>query len=219
MSEKIEFDIVNDASECTVKQFMKCAFDNKYDALIIAGVPSEQDLKSAFEFIYAQYVDISGLYLSQEFEILGYIEGLSKRKGVLEEYVKLQNAYFGNFQIPFLPGLPIAEKYGYKIYWDPAYPDTFMQKLNQIPAKESKYKIRIAEKTKELVELRKKKEKKEHSLLESRKSFITTLNRLQQQKFVIDKSTTTVEELALMIKDVRDIQEENKAQNSFKPKR
>lgn len=216
MSDK-EFEIIDNASDCTIKQFMKAAFDGKHEVLIISGSPSEEVLKNAFEFIYAQYVDISGLYQSQEFEILAYIDSLSKRKGTLEQFVELQRAFMAQFDgVPFLPGLKIAERYGYKLYWDPNYPESFVTKLNQIPVKEAKYKIKIAEKVAELVALRKKQVHKEHSILESRKDFITMMNRLQQQKFVISKSETTIEELALMIKDQRDQVEEQRMQNSFK---
>lgn len=219
MPKKPSYKIVETASDCTIKQFMRCAFENKYDGLVISGKPSQKVLKDAFEFIYAQYVDISGLFLSQEFEILAYIDSLNKRLGTLREYVGLQNGFYSHFGMPYLKGFWIHEKYGYRFTWDPNNPEIFLQKLNQIPVKESKYKIKIAEKTKELLDLRKKKEKKEHVLLEPRKSFIMTLNRLQQQKFVIDKSTTDMETLALMIKDIRDQQEENKMQSSFKKRK
>jgi len=198
------YKIVETASECTIKQFIRATFEGKHNVLIIEGNPTDEQLKNAFEYIYAQYVDMSGLYQSQEFEIVAYIDFLDKRIWTMKRFVELQKTFISHFDMPYLPGLKIAEKYGHKLYWDPNYPDSFITKLNSIAVKEAKYTIKVAEKVTELVALRKKKVTKEHSILESRKDFITMLNRLQQQRFVINKSETTVEELALMIKDQRD---------------
>lgn len=222
MAEKV-YEFIESASDCNIKRFMAATFENKLKALITNGNPSEEEykelepkLQNAFEYIYAQYVDISGLYLSQEFELVGYINSLNHRITTMKWFVELQNKFMDEFEVPYLPGLSIAERYGYKLYWDPNYPESFIRKLNSIPAKESKFTIRITEKTKELVELRKKQIKKEHTLLESRKDFITMMNRLQQHKFVIDKNETTVEELALMIKDQRDQVETDNMNRKFK---
>lgn len=221
--DEMVYEYIESAADCSIKRFMAATFENKLKALIINGNPSEEEyhalepkLQTAFEFIYAQYVDFSGLYLSQEFELVAYIKSLDTRITTLKWFVDLQNLFMGQFNVPYLPGLSVAEKYGYRLYWDPNYPDSFIQKLNSIPAKESKFKIRMAEKTKELVELRKKQIKKEHSVLETRKDFITMMNRLQQRKFVIDKNETTVEELALMIKDQRDQAEAENMNRKFK---
>lgn len=222
MDEKV-YEFVETAADCTIKQFMAATFENKLKALITNGNPSEAEykileakLRNAFEYIYAQYVDFSGLYLSQEFEIVAYINSLDHRVTTLKKFVELQNLFMDQFKVPYLPGLSIAERYGYKLYWDPNYPESFIKKLDAIPAKEAKFKIRIAEKTKELVELRTKQVKKEHTILETRKDFITMLNRLQQKKFVINKNETTVEELALMIKDSRDQVESDNMNRKFK---
>jgi hypothetical protein len=66
--------------------------------------------------------------------------------------------------------------------------------------------------------MQRKKAKGEYDPLQSRKDFVVMLNRLQQAKFIIDKSVTTMEELGLMVKDLRDQQEEEKAQRTFKKK-
>jgi hypothetical protein len=216
MVEEIIPEYVKDASDCTIKQFMRAAFESKFKVLIISGEPTEKQLKDAFEYIYAQYVDLSGLYLSQEFEIVAYISSLDHRIQTMKRFVELQKTFIGHFDMPFLPGLKIAERYGHKLYWDPNNPDVFMSKLNAIAGKEAKYSIRVTEKVNELIALRKKKVTKEHSILENRKDFITMLNRLQQQKFVINKSETTVEELALMIKDHRDQVETDNINRKYK---
>lgn len=219
----VAYEIIESAADCNIKRFMAATFEDKLKALITNGNPSEAEykvlepkLRNAFEFIYAQYVDISGLYLSQEFEIVAYINSLEHRLTTMKWFVELQSVFMKEFNVPYLPGLVIAERYGHKLYWDPSYPESFIKKLEAIPSREAKFKIRIAEKTKELVELRKKQVNKVHTLLETRKDFITMMNRLQQKKFVIDKNETTVEELALMIKDSRDQVETENMQRKFK---
>jgi len=213
--------IIQRAADCTVKQFMQCSFDARYRVLLIDGDGSEDDLKMAFEYIYAEYVDYSDLYQSQEFEIVAYINSLDTRIQFIHRFVDLQRKFMEQFDIPFLPGLDMIKRYGHHLYWDANYMDrdAFFKKLFQIEMKEKKYDTKVDQKVKELVELRKKKVQKEHTILESRKDFVTMLNRLQQARFVIDKDRTTVEELALIIKDQRDQVEEAKMQNKIKTNR
>lgn len=217
------YEIIETAADCNIKRFMAATFDNKLKVLIISGNPSEEEykelepkLKDASEFIYAQYVDISGLYLSQEFELMAYINSLNHRISTIKWFVELQTKFIAQFKMPYIPELKMVEKYGYKLFWNPESPEAFMKKLNSIPAKESRYSIRLTEKVNELFALRKKKVQKEHTILESRKDFIMMMNRLQQAKFVINKNETTVEELALMIKDQRDQIETENMSRKFK---
>lgn len=210
--------IIQRAADCSVRQFMQCSFDGKLKVLIIDGEASEDDLKAAFEFIYAEYVDYSDLYQSQEFEIVAYINSLDTRIQVIRRFVELQRKFLVQFDMPFLPAFDMVKRYGHHIYWDAKYPDkdVFLKKLTQIEMKEKKYETKVDQKVQELFELRKKKVKKEHTILENRKDFVTMLTRLQKAGFVIDKDKTTVEELALIIKDQRDQIEEAKMQNKIK---
>jgi len=210
--------IIQSASDCVIDRFMKCAFQGKYRCLVISGEASNDQLQNAFEIIYAEYVDLSGLYITREFEISGYIDSLDKRISTVKRFVSLQRAFLHEFDVPFLPGFGLVKKYGHRLYWDFNHPDkdAFLKKLVQIEASESRYQAELNKKVNELVELRKKKINKEFSLLESRKQFIMSMNRLQQQKFVIDKDRTTMEELGLMVKDHRDAANEADMQNSIR---
>jgi|SRR6185437_4456280 len=213
--------IIQRAADCSVKQFMQCSFDHKYKALLIEGEASEDDLRIAFEYIYAEYADYSGLFQSQEFDIVSYINSLDNRIQTIKRFIDLQRKFLKHFDIPYLPELKMVKKYGHEIYWDQNYPDKegFLKKLIKIEARETKYQAIVDKKVNELIALRKKKQTKEHSILESRKDFVTTLNRLSQSGFHIDKEKTSVEELALMIKDRRDEVEESKAQQRIKKPR
>lgn len=195
-----------------------CAFKEKYRVLLIEGEATEEELQQAFEMIYAQHVDLSGLYQTREFEMSAYINFLDTRIRTIERFIELQLTFIHEFGLPFIPGFALVKKYGHNLYWNPAYPDIegFKKRLEQINSRESKYRSTLKTKINELVEFRRKQVKKEHTLLESRKSFLTTLNRLQQAKFVIDKNVTTVEELDLMILDHKEQQEADKIQAKTK---
>lgn len=210
--------IISQASECTIKQFIKCAFEAKYRGLLVEGEASDEELQQAFESIYAQHVDLSGLYQTREFEMSAYINSLDNRIHTIDRFIELQLLFIVEFDIPFIAEFGIIKKYGYNLYWNPEFPDIpgFKRKLDQIKNKETKYKSTLKNKINELVELRRKQVKKEHTLLESRKGFLTTVNRLQQAKFVIDKNTTTVEELDLMILDHKEQQDSDRIQAKTK---
>lgn len=210
--------IITDAADCNIKQFIRCAFEGKYKVLLIDGEATDAELQSAFEMIYAQYIDLSGMYQTREFELSAYINFVDNRIRTIERFIELQRLFLREFNMPFLPAFGLFKKYGHHLVWNPEYPDTdlFKKKLGQIEMKEKKYHSILNTKIKDLVEFKKKQIAGEHSLLESRKQFITTLNRLQQAKFVIDKNETSVEELALMIRDHKDQIEENKMQAKAK---
>jgi hypothetical protein len=210
---EIPSNIISTAADCTVKQFIQCCFEDKRRVLVIEGEATEEQLKAAFEYIYAQYVDFSGLFQSREFEMCAFINSLDTRVQTMKRFVELQRIFIKDFNVPFVPGLDIAKRYGHNLWWNHNNPDLalFLRKLDQIENREVKYQDKVAQKVKELVDFRSKQEKKEFTLLESRKNFITMLNRLQQARFVIDKNSTTVEELCLMIKDHREQVDAEKA--------
>jgi hypothetical protein len=213
--------IIQRAADCTIRQFMQCSFDGKLKVLIIEGGASDSDLNTAFEYIYAEYVDFSDLYQSREFEMVAYINSLDTRIQMIRRFVELQRKFIIQFDLPYLPGLEMVKRYGHHLYWDANYPDkdAFLKRLCQIEMKEKKYESKVDQKVNELIELRKKKVHKEHTILESRKDFVTMLNRLQQARFNIDKDKTSVEDLALCIRDHRDQAEEVKMQNKIKKMR
>lgn len=210
--------IIQSASDCVIDRFMKCAFQGKYRCLVISGEATKDQLQNAFEIIYAEYVDLSGLYVTREFEISAYIDSLDKRISTVKRFVSLQRTFLSEFGVPFLPGFALVKKYGHRLYWDFNQPDVegFLKKLVQIEASESRYQAELNRKVNELIELRRKKVNKTFTLLESRKQFIMSMNRLQQNKYVIDKEKTTMEDLGLMVKDHRDAANEADMQNSIR---
>lgn len=209
--------IIQCAADCNKKQFMQCAFQQKFKCLLITGEATDEQLRIAFELIYAEYVDLAGLYQTREFEMSAYIDSLEKRISSVKRFVELQRLFLKEFDVPFLPGFGIVKKYGHRLYWDFNYPDkdAFLKKLQQIEGAEVRYQAELNKKVNELVEFRKKRVKKEFTLLESRKQFITSMNRLQQNKYVIDDKTS-MEEIGLMIKDYKDMAAEADMEKSIR---
>ncbi|HEY4288271.1 MAG TPA: hypothetical protein VGN00_14300 [Puia sp.] len=209
---------INTASDCTVKQFEECAFKQKYRVLVLEGDPSAEELQQAFELIYAQYVDLSGLFVSREFDLSAYIHSLEVRTTTVKNFVELQKLFIKEFGQPFPPAFRLVKRYGHTLYWNAESPnlELFIQKLNKIPSKEVRYEIELKNKKTELVELHRKRIKKEFTLQETRSQFVTMINRLRQSHFVINRNETTVEELALAIADQREQQEAANAQRQFK---
>lgn len=209
---------INTAADCNIKKFMSCAFDGKCRVLLNDGEATDSELREAFEYIYDQYVDYSGLYATREFELSAYMNSLDVRITTVQEFVKLQRKFIEEFNVPYVAAFWQVKKYGHALYWNRDYPDIdlFLIKLTKVENREAKYKSELKAKEKELFELQRKKITKEFTLLESRKQFLLTLARLQQAKFVISKTETMMDELALMIKDQKDQSDEANAQRSFK---
>lgn len=213
--------IINNAADCNIKQFMACAFDNKYRPLLIDGEATDDELRKAFEYIHDQYIDYSGLYQSREFELGAYIHSLNVRVTTVAEFVILQRRFIDEFRVPYVAAFWQVKKYGHTLYWNHDFPDIglFLARLSKIELKEARYKSEVKMKEKDLFELRRKKIEKEFTLLESRKQFLLTLARLQQAKYVISKTETMMDELSYMIKEMRDAQQEDQAQKSFQKRK
>lgn len=206
--------IINSAEDCSIKKFMDCCYGEKYKVLLIDGEAKEGELKAAFELIYTQFIDLAELYQTMEFDLYGYITNLDRRIDTIKKFVALQREFINQFNVPFAPGFGIVKRYGHSLYWDLNHPDlpAFIRAMDKMQAKEAKYTIIRDKKVSELIEMRKKKVNKEHNILQSRKEFIMMLNRLQQNKFVIDKEKTSIEDLAVMVCDCREQQAEKNAQ-------
>lgn len=209
---------INTAADCNIKKFEACRFKNELRVLLIEGDATDEELREAFEFIHGQYVDLSGLYETREFEMSAYISSLTVRINTVHEFIRLQREFISQFDIPYVPGFYLVKKYGYTLLWDHDAPDidTFVARLEKMESKEAKFKSELKRKETELATFQKKKQTGEYTPMESRRQFLTQILRLQQAKYVINKNETSVEELAYCIRDQKDLQAEEQAQQSFK---
>lgn len=168
-----------------------------------------------FELVYSEYLDTSGLFMSEYFELQSLIHHLNSRINYINLFVRIQRDFISNFFIPFQRDFDrLKENYGYVVKWNGSV-DDFEKQLKKIESRQIKHQSFLEEKIQELVKLRKEnsgkkkfngdddketEEDKDIKLKKSRVSFIRMLNSLGKIGYKLDKKLTTVEELALMIK-------------------
>lgn len=193
--------LIDNASECTVGQFIKCLFDKKYEVLVISGKFTIEQCSEAFKVIYAEFLDLSKLIETEEFALMQSIFYLSGRVRRLEILISLQRESIEQTGQPFYPGLIPLKRFGYNIIWDNNNPDakTFLDRIYQIETLEKSHKILLSEKQNDLNKLNSLRSSEDISATDKRKRFIRTKNNLQKEGYRIDNDKTTVEELALMI--------------------
>lgn len=192
--------------ECNIQQFMNCWFKKDY---------SEVSLED-FKIIYAEYVDTSGLFMSEDFERQGYINHLSQRINSVKIFIRLQREFIADFNMPFIRDFEsFKDKYGYVLKWSGDLMD-FKKQLEKVEKREVKHNSFLEEKIKELSDSRKNNQNKtavddvEEKLIKSRTYFIRMLNSLGKIGYKLDKKNTTVEELSLMIKQqMEDTEQKN----------
>lgn len=188
-----------------IDQFMAAWFDKNYVELSLED----------FELVYSEYLDTSGLFMSEYFELQSLIHHLNSRINYINLFVRIQRDFISNFFIPFQRDFDrLKENYGYVVKWNGSV-DDFEKQLKKIESRQIKHQSFLEEKIQELVKLRKEnsgkkkfngdddketEEDKDIKLKKSRVSFIRMLNSLGKIGYKLDKKLTTVEELALMIK-------------------
>lgn len=191
----------------TVKDFKSAWFNNDYSVIS----------KEEFKIVHAEYLDTSGLFLSDDFERQTYIHHLNSRISYVKMFIELQREFMSEFQKPFIRDFEsFKNRYGYVLKWNNDIKD-FERQLEKVEKRERKHASLLEEKIKELNDERKKQEKKssreddtDEDLKKARLSFIRMLNSLGKVGFNLDQDKTTVEELALMIKQQMEEVEEQK---------
>lgn len=181
---------------CIVEDFMNAWFLKDYSKL------SEAD----FKIVYSEYQDTSGLFLTEDFEKQSYIQHLSQRINYVKIFVRLQRDFIKDFKMPFIRDFKnIQERYGYVLKWNEDLED-FEKQLKKVESREIKHESSLEESIKNLNESRSQNQKQEIpeedevKLKKTRISFLRMLNSLGKIGFKLDRKTTYVEELSLMIK-------------------
>jgi len=197
---------VDRAADCNVAQFMSCKFDNKYETLAVTGEPTLQQLADAWEKIHTEFIDLSGTEI-EELSIMKQIKALECDIQSMNIFLFVQEEYIRLFKMPHAENLKTLAECGHKLQWNPEAPDPegFLKQLQKVRVKESRKTALLDLRNKELADFRKTQNSKK-TINNSRSEFIRLLNDLGKEGYQIDKSKTTVEELAIMIKDFNDYQ-------------
>lgn len=180
----------------TIRQFISAMFNND------RTVMSDEE----YDIVYTEYIDVAGLYESDEFNKISYIHFLSNRVNSIKLSIDVQLKFLKEFDVPFINGFTFLKKFGYIVKWE-ENKQKFINKLQDIENNEKKFISQLEGKIKDLTDFREKKNKSKKPVEQNRGSFIKTLNSLGKIGWKIDNDRTTVEELAWMIKQQT---EENK---------
>ncbi len=193
--------LIDNASECTVGQFIKCLFDKKYEVLVNSGKFTIEQCSDAFKVIYAEFLDLSKLIETEEFALMQSIFYLSGRVRRMEILISIQRESIEQTGQPFYPGLIPLKRYGHNIIWDKDNPDiqSFLDRIQQIEILEKSHKITLDEKQADMAKINAMKNIDDSSPMDRRKRFLRTKNSLQKEGYQIDNDKTYVDELALMI--------------------
>lgn len=165
---------------CTVNQLMDSWFNEKpFDG---------------WQDVYMDYIDISGLAETEEFSLLMTIHNLNTRLISVPQYVAVQQEtiqIFGKYHPTATANLA---RFGYKMPMDV---NTALKFLDGVKSKEKRFRYDLQAAEDKLSKLKKP---ETQDLKKSRRAFIKMLNNLGQS-YRIDRDKTTVEELALMVKE------------------
>lgn len=155
-----------------------------------------------WEKLFTEYVDISGIGETIEFDLLLSIHNIQVRMTFIASMVELQKRFFKEFNMPFLKAFEDFKKYGHRISWDASDPGKFITELQRIEVRERRFQSELDVKVKELKKLKKDGVQPN---TDGRKDFVRQLNNLGKVGYKIDRDKTDMEELALMIKDQNSI--------------
>ncbi len=200
--------MINKCNQCSVKIFMACLFENDKSGLEGGD----------FETIFTEYIDLSGIGETREFDLLTGIHNIQARMTFIETMLEVQKRFFKEFEMPFVNAFDDFRPFGHRLSWDPEKPELFIEQLKRIETIEKKSQAELDAKFKELNSL--KKNGMKSTDVNGRVDFVRQLNNLNKAGYKIDREKTDMEELALMIRDynemVRDqLAEIAKHKNSF----
>ena len=158
--------------------------------------------KEDFDIVYSEYIDLTGLYNSKEFELFAYINYLKNRIYTAKTLVWAQLIFLEQFKVPYIDGFEVFERIGHKVSWNDDE-KKFIAQMNRISSMTRAKELELRRKEFEFMQLRNAK-KEDKPEIQSRHDFIRMLNSFNKEGYRIDRKKTTVEELALMIKQVQD---------------
>jgi hypothetical protein len=181
-----------DYSNCTIAMFMDAAFNDARDVL------SDEDLAN----INNQYLDESGLYLNTDFELVASINFLQNRINCINLGLQIHRQCLKLCGVPVVDRLDYFTKWGHYLTWRDDIAN-FEKQLNNIETKEKRFISQINAKKKQLEDFRKIQPKQDTK--QSRINFLRMLVSLQKLNYKIDKHSTTMEDLAIMIKDNKEL--------------
>ena len=169
-------------ADINIRTFMRCLFNKDF-----TGVDNWDNL-------YAAYIDQSGICNNRFLELNVAVHNLEARLMHITGWLEMQSMVFNKTGKPYEAAFEDIHKYGHR----PTV-DGFAEQLVRIEGKEKKNISQLKKARKELDALQKI---AQPETVNARNSFLTMLNVLSKgQGYNINKDTTDMEELCVMIKD------------------
>lgn len=196
------------ASECNLNQFISCNFDNDLSVLIISGKPSPKQLEQAWDNIFTEYIDISGLYKEmEELTLMRSIQFLKARNTSISVTIQSQLQALEIIGQPLTEYFQVFESNDYHVSWNGDKKD-FIAQMEQIKTEQISYETELEDLETELDNFFKEQEEKiKKRPTGSRKQFLRMINNLEKLGNRIDTDKLSVERFAVMISDYREISE------------
>lgn len=177
-------------SDINVRTFMRCLFNKDY-----TDVPNWEEL-------YTQYVDLSGIGNTRQYELMVAIHNINVRLTHITSFLELQMNCYKQLNMPFVAAFADMKKYGHRVTWNPLNPTDFLDQLKRIETKEKR---NYAERETLLVQLKEFQTTGIHKEKDTdRNDFVKMLNALNKKGYRIDKDDTDMHELCLMIKEMNE---------------
>lgn len=172
--------------DINVRTFMRCLRKD------YTGVSNWQEL-------YTKYIDLSGIGDTRQYGLMVAIHNLNVRLTHITAFLEHQIKFFNLAGFPFEKAFDDVKKYGHRVNWNPAEPAEFLNQLKRIETKEKR---NYAEREKLMQEFKEfqgsgKYQEKDTDC----NDFIRMLNGLNKHGYRVDKDTTFMDELSLMIKE------------------
>lgn len=177
-------------SNTTIEQFENCWFNKDYSEI----------QKEDFDVIFTRFLDISKSFSLEEAHLLSHIYHIKNRITCVDLFIAAQKLSIVVNDKPSEEHFDLMKPYGYTLTYNGSHKN-FLEQLESLEAREARFQHELKSKL-EIYEKRKTKMKK-NSDEDEKLDFKMLIIRLQHNGYFIDKSKTTVEELALIIKDVK----------------
>ena len=140
------------------------------------------------------YIDISGLADTEEYSLMATINNLNARLNSVPHYVSAQQETVRIFNKYHPKATENLARFGYKMPMDM---NNALKFLDSIKSKEKRFRYDLQAAEDKLAKLKKP---ETQDVKKTRRAFIKMLNSLGNT-YRIDRDKTTIEELALMVKD------------------
>lgn len=178
-------------STATINDFIACMFDGKYFTLGPTATAQHWDE------LYLDYIDLSGQSATPEYDLIVTIYNAENRTRIVPVLTAVVDECIR--QLGRVPPNPVTalRKFGYRIPDDPIAAIEYLPKIEQ-GEKRIGHELRAARNS--LEKLRREQTSTSTNPKKERRKFIQMLNGLGTI-YRIDRERTTVEELALMVRE------------------